>query len=41
MTGDKNEVFVVHGESGCGKTSVIAKFANEVNSFEININSFI
>jgi hypothetical protein len=28
---DSNTPFFVYGESGCGKTSVIAKLANEVN----------
>jgi hypothetical protein len=41
VTGDSNEIFIVHGESGCGKTSVIAKFADEVNSLEIINLSFI
>jgi predicted ABC-type ATPase len=32
VTGNSNEIFIIHGESGCGKTSVIAKFADEVNN---------
>jgi guanylate kinase len=41
VTGNSNEIFIVHGESGCGKTSVIAKFADEVNNLQIINPSFI
>lgn len=30
ITKTTSRPFIVHGESGCGKTSVIAKFAKEV-----------
>ena len=31
LTSDSNQPFVVYGESGCGKTSVLAKIAKQVN----------
>jgi hypothetical protein len=35
-----NKPFIVHGESGCGKTSVIAKLANEVRAKAFNFVLF-
>ena len=32
LTSDSNQPFVVYGESGCGKTSVLAKIATQVKA---------
>jgi flagellar biosynthesis GTPase FlhF len=33
ITSDNNNAFVLVGESGCGKTSIIAKLAHDVRLF--------
>jgi hypothetical protein len=37
---DETNAFAIYGESGCGKTSVIAKLANEVSIHPLQFWNF-